>query len=305
MILTNHHNLPEPFVHAWQARRERYERGRGETDISATQLIDPPRLVELRRQHEDRLEVDILDEMWALFGTALHALLEDASDAIPHDVQEARLYGEVRGWRVSGMADRIVTGNGSRLEIQDWKVTSAWALTFGSRLPEWEAQLNILAELARMEEMEPTSLEIVALLRDWSAWRAERETDYPQQQVMRIPIPLWDRGKAQSYLDRRVLEHQQCRGDYGAPHWEEFFICSDENRWAKPPQYAVKKRTNKTAYKLFDARPTDGEIAGVAQWKNVPLTALEVEKRPGDPWVRCRKYCPVASVCNQFQKGQS
>jgi len=53
--LTNLHNLPRPLVDAWYRQHEAYHDGRGESDITVTQLIDPPQKVELERRHAEEI----------------------------------------------------------------------------------------------------------------------------------------------------------------------------------------------------------------------------------------------------------
>lgn len=71
-ILTNKQNLPETIVSACK-----YDTHRLAGDISVTTLIDGPRVRILKRQRT--YEVDVMDNLYALMGTALHHILERAN----------------------------------------------------------------------------------------------------------------------------------------------------------------------------------------------------------------------------------
>lgn len=71
-ILTNKQNLPDTIVAACK-----HDTHRLSGDISVTTLIDGPRVRVLKKQHT--YEVDVMDNLYALMGTALHHILERAN----------------------------------------------------------------------------------------------------------------------------------------------------------------------------------------------------------------------------------
>lgn len=93
-------NLPQPIVDA--VANDDYSRGN--SDISVTQLISPPRMTALVREHWDTLEEDVSDRIFSLFGKAVHTILERAERVA---IAEQRLYMKVGDWTVSGAMDRI------------------------------------------------------------------------------------------------------------------------------------------------------------------------------------------------------
>ena len=93
MKITNKFNLPDAFYNF--ARNDKYTKGKA--DISVTTLIDSPRVRLMRDKHKDQLETDASDMIWALFGTAVHHVLESADDPT-HVMMEERLYAEAAGW---------------------------------------------------------------------------------------------------------------------------------------------------------------------------------------------------------------
>ena len=73
MKLTNKHNLPQTFVNV--LKRPTYSKGRA--NLSVTQLINSPKIVALTQRFQDELEEDVSDMVWSLFGSAVHAVLEE------------------------------------------------------------------------------------------------------------------------------------------------------------------------------------------------------------------------------------
>lgn len=71
-ILTNKFNLPQTIVDACK-----HDTHRLAGDISVTTLIDAPRIRVLKMTHD--YEVDVVDNLYALMGTALHHILERAN----------------------------------------------------------------------------------------------------------------------------------------------------------------------------------------------------------------------------------
>ena len=160
MKLTNKFNLPDTFVNV--IRRPQYSRGQSE--ISVTEILSPPQLVLLRRQHADDIEQDASDMVWSLFGSAVHNILEHGKD--DHHIVEERLFTTFEGWSISGAID-LQEVKDYKLYISDYKVTSAWAVQ--QEKQEWIDQLNLYAWLVERVKGEPVSgLQIIGIVRDWS-----------------------------------------------------------------------------------------------------------------------------------------
>lgn len=80
-VLTNKLNLPSPVLKAIQASRKKYSKGNA--DFSVTELAQPPRIRTLKLRHDDEMEEDIGDMIYALQGQIGHALLENAAEESP------------------------------------------------------------------------------------------------------------------------------------------------------------------------------------------------------------------------------
>lgn len=276
MRLTNRLNLPEALVRA--ARRVFGAYDKGEADISITGLIDPPRKAALERIHEDDLEEDVSDVIWALLGSSLHELLQNAHE--DEAATERRLFAKSNGWTVSGAMD-VYEAPG---HIQDYKFTSVFSLKNGKPKPEWSMQLNGYAWLLRENQLPVSGAEVVVFLRDWSKMDARKDSSYPRHQVLRLPIQLWPPEEAERWIYQRVLAHQAAL--------LELPLCSPEDRWERPGKWAVVKPGQKKAIKLHD---THAEAAAHSR----ELPGSIVEARPGMA-VRCENYCSAAPFCSQF-----
>lgn len=285
MNITNNHNLPQSFVNF--ARNDKYSKG--QSDISVTTLIDSPRVRLLREAKSSEMTSDAADMIWPLFGTAVHHILESASED-EGVILEERLYATVNDWILSGAVDHQKIENNS-INITDYKVTSVWSVIHGKI--EWEQQLNCYAFLSQKNKgMKVKSLQICAILRDWNRREAERRDDYPQAPVILVDIPLWPDTKRIDYIKERVAMHQDAQMNYDLA--QMFPPCSDEERWKRGEAWAVKKKGNKRAQRVFDNEASAGEF--MKDKEN-----LEIEHREGE-YVRCKgDYCGVANFCSQFK----
>lgn len=288
MKITNKTGLPLPIVESLS--QDSYSRG--ESNRSITQLIDSPRVRILRMEHQDKLETDASEMVWAALGNAVHLMFEQAAKADNH-ISEQRLYlKHESGWTISGAIDlQIVNADGS-ISICDYKCTSVWSVIFGKK--EWETQLNGYAWLLRHAKGVPVrELKIVAVLRDWN-WRdAQLKPDYPQAPLIEVNIPLWLDDFQDEYFDGRIALHKEA--ERSRMFGEQIPHCSDDERWAKGPSFAVKKGANKKAVRvLASAREAEDYI------KQKNEKGLWVEERQGEATRCSRNYCGVADFCEQY-----
>jgi hypothetical protein len=288
--VTNKHGLPQVFVNL--ANRDKYSRGNAR--ISVTELINSPRIRIMRRKHEAEIVEDVVDRVWAMFGTAVHNMVEAGADE--SHVSEERLFIEEAGWRLSGGIDlQIVldkTGNQQNANITDYKVTTAWSVM--NNKVDWERQLNCYAYLAEaVKGWKIGGIQIVAIVRDWSRREAARNPDYPQTPIVTVEQALWPFEERAAYIADRVRLHQDAER---AAEWGEVLPnCSDEDRWHKPGKLAVMKDGRVRALKLFE----------IDERREAEVFAMEnkakIIERLGEN-VRCDSFCPVATWCDQYSK---
>ena len=96
MLYTNKLNLPEVFLNVLQNN----DYSRGDADISVSSLLLPPRIFQLTERHKDGIVSDVIDNIWRIFGTAIHNLLE--KNAPQNTLTEERLKVKIGGWVISG-----------------------------------------------------------------------------------------------------------------------------------------------------------------------------------------------------------
>ena len=300
MKITNKFGMPKPFVDF--ARNDKYSKGKA--DISVTTLIDSPRIRVLKEQHHDKIEVDAVDMIWSLFGTAVHSVLENAEET-ENDITEERLYSEIDGWVLSGAVDRQEMSN-NQINIIDYKVTSVWSVIYGK--PEWENQLNCYAYLVddknAFKESNVTSLKICAILRDWNRRDSERKENYPKAPIVFVDIPLWSFEDRLKYIKERMTLHQEAQIMFDV--YGNINSCVDKDMWKKEDTWAVKKKGQKRAIRVLDSYQ---EAVDYVKWHSetdkayVPKKkeTYEIELRVGE-YTRCGNYCSVADFCNQYKE---
>lgn len=291
MQITNKQGLPETVVNA--ILRDTYDKG--DSDYSCTELIDPPRITLLKQRHADEIVKDVTDMLWMLFGKLGHVLAEQAG--ADNAIIEERLFAEVNGRKISGASDigQWVLTDG---KITDYKFTSVFTAKSKDRIPDWEAQQNIYRWLFGQYGFEVKALEISAFYRDWRPGEALREKDYPPRAEI-IPLKVWDLQDTFEYIYSKVgfLKQSEDMPDDKLP------ICTPAQMWEKPATWAVMKKGNKKASKVFK-----DEIDAINWWAN-QFNAKEysIEVRPGKR-VRCEGYldvatfCDAAPWCNVFQE---
>ena len=301
MRFTNRFNLPDILLRA--AKRQQAAYNKGNVDRSVTQLIQPPRIDLLRKKHFKEMEKDLSDEWWALFGSAIHSILED--NAAPHEVAERRYFVEIDGWFVSGQCDLSVF-DGETVDMTDWKTTTAYVVMMNEdgAKAEWEQQLNMLAYLCYANTgMKVTGLAVVAIIRDWNRKQAQLDPLYPPAPVVRLPVPVWSLKKQRQFIHDRIRAHRHAEMQIELGH--EPPLCTDEERWMRESAFAVMKNENKRATRVFTQEQwalefiKEKESEVPKKGKKKPDT-YQVVVRPGES-VRCKgNYCGVAEWCAQW-----
>lgn len=289
MKLTNKYNLPDTFVNVIE--RPTYTKGKAH--LSATEIINSPRIVVLKHKHWDDIEQDASEMVWALFGSAVHGILEHGKGE--NHIVEERLHTEVDGWRISGAID-LQEVHEDGIIIKDYKVTGAWAVM--NEKQDWHDQLNIYAWLVEKVKKQPIKgLQIVAIVRDWSSRDASTKETYPQSPVAVIDIPLWTFEEREAFINKRV--HLHAAAYFDSESGEDMPECTSEEMWEKQTTYAVKKEGGVRAKSVHKTRE-EAEAA-------LPPKGYFIEVREGER-TRCEKFCQVSGFCNQYQdylKGKS
>ena len=281
MKLTNRLNLPAPFVDACRQQRS-YKEGR----YSVTELNKGACEIVLSRRHWDEIEQDVSDMVWAIFGTAVHSILEKSQET-PDQLKENFVYGEFGGNTVTGIFDLYDDSTGT---VSDYKTVSVWKVIYD----EWEdyrRQILCYCLLLRMMGFDAKRGEIVALLKDHSKTKARRESGYPPYPVYvkRFEFTNEDFGECSEWIRKKLskIENAMLLPDDMLPP------CSGDERWAKPDKWAVMKKGRKKALKLYDSQPD-------AQIHAIEVDGF-VEYRKGEDG-KCAEYCAVHDWCPYYKK---
>jgi len=274
MQITNRENLPVPLVSAVSVVRKPRP-----GQISVTELISPPQIRALTNRYWDAITEDASGRIWATMGSLMHQLLAAHGRMESHQT-ERTLSTMIEGITVTGTFDLYQEAG----TLSDYKFVSVYTTMRGIS-PEWVQQLNAYAELLRRDGVTVERLQIVAIYRDWNKNKSY-EWSYPNSQVQVFDVLLWTSERATAFLTERVRLH--LAADEG-----EIAECSASERWERPTKFALMKRGQKKAVKLYD----DPRAADEAITKSDHY----VEHRPGMN-VRCESYCRVAAFCPQYAR---
>lgn len=295
MQLTNTLGLPQPIVDAVS----KHGHDIGDSDISITQLIDSPQVFKLARKHDDELTEDVSMRIWALFGSAIHEILDKLdNNPVPAKRMVMPYTYKGRTFRISGLPDRLVLiEQADGYLLQDYKTATTWEHIYGMK-PARQQQVNLYRWLIEQELAKPVvKMEIVSLFKDWSPGQLARNADYPRVPVQVYPVRPWTLSETGAFIDQRLQRH--------------FFdpaYCDDEERWVKPGKYVVRKEGRITALRNLDSyqeaydwaddhgyTTLDGELKnGISIIKTVDQHRRCMDNGSG------HSYCPVSKFCPQW-----
>ena len=280
MQVTNRLGLPAAFVHAVST-----ERHNAPHCYSATTLNKGAKEIVLTDRHYDEITVDASEQIWAVWGTAVHALLESEKDDNFH---EERFKVAVGNSYVTGQVDSYDMERGI---INDWKTASVWKVQFAD-FADWRAQGLTYAWLLTKSGLEVKKCRFVALLKDHSKTKAKHDASYPQSPVFvyEFDVTAEDLAATEARIISKVTEIENAYklGD------DDIEPCTLEERWADGEKYAVMKNGRKTAVKLFDNQQDAEAYAGELG------NSHYVEHRPAVSR-KCEDYCSCCDFCNFYK----
>jgi len=290
MKLTNRNNLPETIINV--IKRPEYNKGK--SNMSVTELLNSPRIVQLKRKHWEELTEDASDMVWSIFGTAIHGVLEHGKGE--NHVVEERIHVVVDNVHISGAIDlQEIEEDG--IVVSDYKTTSAWAVL--NEKQDWHNQLNSYAYLVEAAKKKPVKkLQIVAIVRDWNRREATTREGYPAAPIVVIDIPLWSFADREAYVRGRISLHGD--GFFETETGGEVSDCTPEECWEKPTVYALKKDGNVRAKSVHEERESADTALAAATEKAKKGEKFLIEVREGGR-TRCEGFCQVAPYCQQHQ----
>lgn len=281
MKVTNNLHLPEALVEAVSIDRH------NEPDhYSATTLNKGTKEIMLMNRHFDELTVDAADNIWAVWGTAVHAIMEAHKDDCFH---EEPFSVPVSKSTVTGKVDSYDMEHGV---INDWKTASLWKVQLHD-FADWTQQGLTYAWLLTQNGLVVNKCRFIAILKDHSKSKARMDKEYPQSPVYCYefnvtPEDLQRTGARILAKVREIEAATSLSDDAIAP-------CSDEERWSDPAKWAVMKRGVKKAFRVFDKQPDAESLA--AQMG----AGYTVQHRAGIDR-KCADYCTCKDFCNYYRE---
>lgn len=284
MKITNKYGLPESFVKMatsdYKVKEKRY---------SATQLLDSVRSCQLKRRHNDELEEDVSDLIFALFGQLSHSILEKTGSA-DTDFTEEKLVTKIGqdGYELSGIFDLF---SPEEKLITDYKTCSVWKVVNGD-YSEWRHQLLIYAWQLRKIGFDVKKGQIIAIMRDWSKPKSRFEDNYPKHQVEKIVFKFSEKDfqEIEDWIFKRFEEHKMAEK---LPD-NELPMCTLKERFNDGDKYAVMKRGKKRALRVLE------DERDAQSWMELNGGDY-IEKREGQD-KKCLEYCSVCDFCNYFNE---
>lgn len=280
MKVSNRLHLPEAFVKAVSV-----ERHNKAGCFSATTLNKGAKEIILSDRHFDEITVDAADSVWAVWGTAVHALLESQPD---NNFHEEKFKVPVCNSFVTGQVDSYDMEHAT---IFDWKTASVWKVQFAD-FGDWYKQGMTYAWLLKQSGLDVRHCVFVALLKDHSKSKAAKDASYPQSPVFKYEFDVTDEELQQTEA-RIIAKVAEIENAYKLGD-DDIEPCSAEERWADDEKWAVMKNGRKTAIKLFDNSADADAMAGEMG------NAYYVEHRPAISR-KCGEYCNCKEFCNFYK----
>jgi hypothetical protein len=279
MRITNNQGLPEALVKAVTFRQRKPGR------LSATTMLKGVKSVLLEDRHWDDIEVDVEDQLFALFGKGIHHLLEDEGE---NEFTEEFMSYEIDGVTVTGIIDNYDMKTGV---ITDWKTVKAFKIILG-KYDDWWKQGMIYAWLLKKNGFEAKTCQFIALLKDHSKQQARRSQSYPKSALIVHKFDVTDDGliEIEKFIKSKITEYKQNKDLLD----DDIPPCTPEERWDKPTTFAVMKPGNKRATKVLDTNDeAEKYVADIGK-------GAFVETRQGES-VRCADYCSCCEFCNFYR----
>lgn len=317
MQYTNKDDVPLSLA-VWLAHSD-YDFIPDEKSISATSLLKPVRQVVLERSiSSSNKQKDILDSLAAVYGSSLHAAIENAwtSDKLPQTLAslgmtqkvidrvkvnpiepeegdinvyvEKRAERSISGYKISGKFDLVINGH-----LYDNKSTSVWTYIYKSRQDDYIKQCSIYKWL-NPDIITDDTFSINYIFTDWSKSDAviKAKNGYPQKRLIEENFPFMSQVETENFIQAKLADIDKYIGFTTQTDLPE---CPESELWCSDTVYKYyanpKNRTRAT--KVFD---TAAEANSYMNQKGKG----EVVRAIGKPR-RCL-YCDCYDICLQRRK---
>ncbi len=258
---------------------------------SITSLLEPSRIIALKRRYNDKIEQDITDCIFMLLGTKTHFELENIELKENEFVEDHLEYTFENGYTLSGIIDHY-----DDEYLDDYKTCKAFTLIYKSDYDKWKKQLQMGAYLTYKKDGKWRKKgRIIALIKDWNRFESQTKSDYPKYPCQVVKFNLGTPEQVEEMILKlfdNVIKLEQMADD-------ELPLCTAEERYNKGTTWAVKKKNNKRASKVHNSEEEAKKHLENLE-KDYPRQ-YEVEKREGEN-TRCEFYCSVNKFCDFWRK---
>lgn len=281
MILTNKYNLPEQIVNAVKSDYD------NNGTYSATTLIKDPKEIILFNRHENEIEEDVSERIYALLGTSVHYILEKNEEG-ENEFKEERLYYKIGNDTISGKFDLY---DMKEEKVMDFKNTSVWTYLMDDT-KKYRQQLLTYAFILRKNGFPCNSGRIIQIFRDWSRTKAKVTAGYPKAPVNTIDFYFEEKDFIE--IEKLITEKLQEINKYINTPDDEIPTCSKENRWATEDKFAVMKNGRKSALRVLNS------LEEAQTW--IQFNGGDrIEERPAESR-KCKDYCQCNKFCNFWKE---
>lgn len=284
MRITNKMHLPDALV-----ERVETERHNRKGNVSATTLLKGTKEIILTDRHWNELEDDVSNRIWALFGTAVHALLEKDGETTFAEEFLSVEYPQF-GKRVTGRLDCYDMETGTVYDYKNVSVNKILRNDFA----DWRRQGMIYAWLLRKNGLEANRICFIALLKDHSKFKARFDRTYPQSPTVCVEWKVTDKDieETERFIEAKlkgIVEAEKMTDDEIEP-------CTSSERWQTESKFAVMREGRKTAIKLFDDKESAEKYIPTIEKQG----GLYIEERKAE-CRKCLDYCLVNHLCSFYK----
>lgn len=283
MKINNKLNLPQPFVDAVTKEYEYKEK-----QYSVTTILKDVREILLTRRHQNEIEQDVADMIWLILGTATHSILENSQEA-DTEFKEEHFVEEVQnGYKLSGQADLY---NAEEKMVTDYKTCSVWKVIYDD-WEDYKKQLLMYAWAFKKMGFEVEKGQIVAIIKDHSKTKAKVDSSYPQYPVYKKVFNFSEQEfkEIEEFIKDKFTQIEK----YEKTEDDQLPLCTEESRWNDGDKYAVKKKGNKRALRVYDTLKEAEEHLKQDD-------SLELEIRKGED-KKCLEYCSCCEFCSYWKE---
>ena len=281
-----------------EMERERYS---SSGDYSVTEIIDPPRLVRLKKRYGSETIQPLSAVIPSMMGTAMHEYFEKYlkkwvfKTGYGGYTFEEQLEVEMLKRKLSGRYD--IRDN---LDLIDLKTCKVWKKVFDPDLKEWVQQQNCYAFLLKeSRNIDIKRLLITAVYKDWQEGQSLRNKDYPNHQIEEYELPKWPYEVTKQFIEGRLMLHIAAED---LPD-DKLPACTREERWERFPEghqvaYAIMKNSKSNRAMKVVKTNIDDAFKEVQSMKGITKDSF-IEVRYAQR-TRCEHWCQCKDYCNDY-----